>query len=557
MLPDESRKEIEEIISFLRPLELTYDNEYSTIQYVIDKVKSFIKRFDVPQPYKKSLEDYINASWIPEEEAIKNGFLVAENLDEFLKFKTKEESEENSVGDVSDNIDCKILFSVLHFSDLHFGEYSALTDEKRKGDFSNMFSNLRFKINSILNKNKINLVVISGDISSKTKLFVEEKIESYQEIPEYLHKFINIFTPKKIPILLAKGNHERKREDFHSLDIYKRIFNLVKNDLNIKLSRDFEKNLISYYIEPNHKFLFFTVDTTFSLSSAGNWKDANIDISIIDDLFEELKEEPNLEDYSICLITHHPLRKIPNNKSILAGLAERNIKTVFSGHVHEKDFQRINIPDSQYIIDNIIAGSPSLSKQRRDEENDWNLKSLQFNYYEVCRNSIQAYYYELDSNNFWKKRILHKEPNFSRKHIPIQSKIKEEKAEKFLKLVKLFDRLFYKRGKTASSFTQGILDDSELRDYFGISVENPQSTNLSNENVYFLDGDYYIIPNSVTLCRIDVNRIRQLITKNNADDENIKKVVGGFLRTILDSIGIENPEFDFKGRILDFDDFKL
>ncbi len=564
MLHNESREEIEKLISFLRPLKLIYNHEHSTIKYVIDKVESFIKRFDIPQPYKKNLEGYINTQWTPEDEAIKNSFLVAENLEEYLKFINKIESEEHSIENDSDTFESKILLSVLHFSDLHFGEYSAFTDEKRRGDFSNLFSNLKHKINSILSKNQINLVVISGDISSKTKFFIEEKMDVHQEIPEYLQKFINIFSSKKIPILLAKGNHEKTREDLHSFDIYKKTFNRLKDNFNIKLSRDFERNLISYYIEPNHKFLFFTVDTTFSLSSEENWKDANIDIATIDDFFEELREEPNLNliDYSIYLITHHPLRKIPNNKSIIAGLAERNITIVFSGHIHEKEFQIINIPDSEYKIYNIIAGSPSLSKQIRDEEDGWNLKSLQFNYYEVYRKSIQTYYFELDSNNLWKKRNLHKEPNFSRSHIktqdiPIQNKIKDKKIEKFLKLAKLLDRLFYKRGETASNFTQGIMDDPELRDYFGISIKNPQSTNLANENVYFLDGDYYIIPNSVTLQRTDVQPTHQLITKNNTNDENIKKVVGGFLRTILNSIGIKNLEINFKGRILDSDDFKL
>jgi len=559
MFHDESRKEIEKLISFLRPLNLEYNNEHSTIQYVIDKVESFIKRFDIPQPYKKNLEGYIKTPWIPEEEAIKYGFLVAENLEEYLKYITKNELGEHSVGNVSDIAESKILLSVLHFSDLHFGEYSAFTDEKRNGDFSNLFSNLKHKIKTILSENQINLVVISGDVSSKTKLFTEKNTDVNQEIPEYLQKFINIFASKKIPILLAKGNHEKNREDLNSLDIYNKIFSRLKNDLNNKLSRDFEKNLISYYIEPNHKFLFFTVDTTFSLSSEGNWKDASIEIATIDDFFEELSEEANLNllDYSICLITHHPLRKIPKNKSIIAGLAERNITIVFSGHIHEKEFQTINIPDSQYKIENIIAGSPSLSKQIRDEEDGWNLKSLQFNYYEVYRNSIQAYYFELDSNELWKKRILRKKPDFPRKQTPIQNKFKDKKVEKFLKLAKLLDRLFYKRGETASSFTQGIMNDPELRDYFGISIKNPQSTNLVDEHVHFLDGDYYIIPNSVTLRRTDVHPVHELITKNNADNETIKKVVGGFLRNILNSIGIENLETNFKGRILDSDDFTL
>lgn len=118
------------------------------------------------------------------------------------------------------------------------------------------------------------------------------------------------------------------------------------------------------------------------------------------------------------------------------------------------------------------------------------------------------------------------------------------------------DRLYYKRGKTAGAFTEAIIDDPELREYFGISFKNPQSTNLVDENVYFLDGDYYIIPNSVTLRRIDIDPVIELITKNNADYDNIKKVIGSFLYSISISIGIENLEVNFKGRILDSDDFK-
>jgi len=157
----------------------------------------------------------------------------------------------------------------------------------------------------------------------------------------------------------------------------------------------------------------------------------------------------------------------------------------------------------------------------------------------------------------WKKHSLcHQELDLSSSITQIE-KNKTKKSEKFLKLAKLLDRLFYKRGETASAFVQAIINDEELRDYFGISIKNPQSTNLANEKVFFLDGDYYIIPNSVTLRRIDVHPEIQLITKNNADDNNIKKVVGDFLRIILKSTVLDKIEDIFEGRILDSDDFKL
>ncbi len=540
MLSEKNKKEIRELISFLRPLELKYEYEASTIQYVIEKVESFITRFDIPQPYKENLEKYIKSGWFPEKEARNNGFLVAENLEEYLKFITKIESKQSGLENLSDKDESKILISVLHFSDLHFGEYSALIDESRKSDFSNLFSNFKHKLNLIIDTYQINLIVISGDISSKNRLIPEEKISKWMkikksvkkkqetqpldsEIPEYLLKFIDIFAFKNIPILLAKGNHDKNRGDNQNSDIFLTVFNKLRDHLNIKLSKDFEKNFISFFIEPNHKLLFFTIDTTFSLSPEGNWKDSNIDIATIDDFFKELKETHlNLKDYSIFLITHHPLAAIPNNKSVLAGLAERNINIVFSGHTHDKYCDPITIPDSTHVIHNYIAGSPTLSKEIRDEEKSWNLKSLQFNYYEVYDHSIQAYYYELDSNDLWRKHSLcHQEFDLSSSITQIE-KNKTKKSEKFLKLAKLLDRLFYKRGETASAFVQAIINDEVLRDYFGISIKNPQSTNLANEKVYFLDGDYYIIPNSVTLRRIDVHPEIQLITKNNADDNNIK-----------------------------------
>ncbi|MEJ2249471.1 MAG: metallophosphoesterase [Candidatus Lokiarchaeota archaeon] len=320
------------------------------------------------------------------------------------------------------------ILSILHFSDIHFGDDSAQVDETRKGDFSNLFANFKLKLNKIIEKEDINLILITGDISSKSSLFPKKKLsladkigkiirrkreDSFTSIklPEYLEEFIEIFSLKRIPILITIGNHDLIRKSNDRKRFYLLIYELLEDRLHVKKSKNFQENLINYYHLKEDKILFFSVDTTFSLSERGNWEDANIDLARIDNFFKEMNNQGyyDIENYLIFLITHHSLGDIPNNKSVLIGLAERNIKIVFSGHIHDRKKDLIDIPDSKYNLLNYIAGSPLISKKKREEGYGWNLKSLQFNHYKIYldgSSKLQAYYYELDSNDNWKRRDL-------------------------------------------------------------------------------------------------------------------------------------------------------
>lgn len=307
-------------------------------------------------------------------------------------------------------------FYVFHFSDLHFGKFNAAHDEQLKKNYSNFFFNLKTTIKKQLETRNVKLIIISGDYCSAND-FGESSVEINNSIfiPHDLIEFFKIFSENKTPIIISIGNHEinQKQQDYSARVS---LFLTVKENLNQYLSsnfsNDYKNNLINYVVFNEEKKIFFSSDSTFSLSEQGNWDNPNLDLEKIQKFFDELskKEQIKVEKYNKYLIIHHALNDIQNNRSILNALIEMNIHTVFSGHHHEKNCDILPIIGSDEVIHNFIAGSPLLSKKRRDETNDWNPKDLQFNCYKFSKSSTkipdQACYFRYNENGLWEPKLL-------------------------------------------------------------------------------------------------------------------------------------------------------
>jgi RIO-like serine/threonine protein kinase len=129
---------------------------------------------------------------------------------------------------------------------------------------------------------------------------------------------------------------------------------------------------------------------------------------------------------------------------------------------------------------------------------------------------------------------------------------REIKKSEFERLLNLFDKLYYNKGKTSSAFAQAIVKDKDMMKTFHITIRNPQRNYLDDECFDILGGDYYLIPNSITLRKIDENQKEiELITKNTATENNIKFVIEAFMEILYNSLKM-NIEINFRGRILNF-----
>ncbi|MFW9897562.1 MAG: hypothetical protein ACFFD7_17285, partial [Candidatus Thorarchaeota archaeon] len=115
----------------------------------------------------------------------------------------------------------------------------------------------------------------------------------------------------------------------------------------------------------------------------------------------------------------------------------------------------------------------------------------------------------------------------SLKQVDLSSKIKK----KLEQLRKLMFRLYTSGGRTSRSFVDRIYKDAEIQDYFGISVENDDDKPL-----YFLDGEYELIPNSITLKWLFDDNLPTIILNKNSSEEIINKILGKFFNRIKEYI---------------------
>lgn len=70
---------------------------------------------------------------------------------------------------------------------------------------------------------------------------------------------------------------------------------------------------------------------------------------------------------------------------------------------------------------------------------------------------------------------------------------------------KLLLRLYTSKGVINKAFAMDLLSDERYKKYLGISPGDKYGKALGDHEIYLLDGKYYIIPNSVTLRKLDTN----------------------------------------------------
>ena len=97
-LSEEEELEIRDFISLLQPIELTYNHEMNTINWGLNKVESFIHRFEIPEPYRSNLlreVDQLRAYPFFEDKVQNAFYLIADILEDYLKYIRRIEIKSN------------------------------------------------------------------------------------------------------------------------------------------------------------------------------------------------------------------------------------------------------------------------------------------------------------------------------------------------------------------------------------------------------------------------------------------------------------------------------
>ena len=106
-----------------------------------------------------------------------------------------------------------------------------------------------------------------------------------------------------------------------------------------------------------------------------------------------------------------------------------------------------------------------------------------------------------------------------------------EIQEAIFNFKKLLKRLYNSKGVIAKAFASDLLNDNKFKKYLGVSPGTRYGNSLGDHEIYILDGEYYIIPNSVTLRKIDTNRnYIDLLSMHSEESE---------FQSVLDSLNDE------------------
>ncbi|MFX0075510.1 MAG: metallophosphoesterase family protein, partial [Candidatus Hermodarchaeota archaeon] len=238
-------------------------------------------------------------------------------------------------------------FSILHFSDLHFGELSVQQMGKYKTSFDDFFYYFLKKVQGIIDDKSTDLVIISGDLTSRGK---KKDLHNH-----FLMKFLDVFIENKVPIITCNGNHDLSREKIElggQFDFYQEFINENKDRFQCELSKHFDINQISYVFLDSLNCLFFSINSCRNienrfLDSKNEIHDKDYtDVGIFSakelDLFlEEIRDKfgNRYHSMNIFLVSHHPMRRFSESIYSIKCLSERNISIVFSGHEHNYEFQ--------------------------------------------------------------------------------------------------------------------------------------------------------------------------------------------------------------------------
>lgn len=291
-------------------------------------------------------------------------------------------------------------FSILHFSDLHFGCYNRKCDENIAKESENFLLTFKDSIKKNIEKHNVILTIFSGDFCSTASFHgnSENKGIERQRIPEDLEAIFNLFHENEIPLVITPGNHEVNREQ-SAMSKRTPIFTAISKKLLEMGLIKCTKDQISYFIDDNFKVLFFSSDSTFSLTKEGNHEDANLDLNKIQEFLKKIAKEKNkdLSEYKKYLVTHHTFDNFKDPS--LYHLAHMDIYDVFSGHLHHPDHIQKSIPRTGKEIHNFVAGSPLLNYKRRNETHDQKALELSYNRYKFAKNTNNTALIE-----FWKCR---------------------------------------------------------------------------------------------------------------------------------------------------------
>ena len=157
-----------------------------------------------------------------------------------------------------------------------------------------------------------------------------------------------------------------------------------------------------------------------------------------------------------------------------------------------------------------------------------------------------------DSNNFDKflSKLMSIIGGEHREEPREQESVNQQVQEVFDKFKKLTIKLFKPTSQTGYAFASKLLRSEEMQEFFGISVRDKES--LDDQKIYFIDGFYYIIPNSKTLrIKNENGKDETLLTRNNLNqlsDDKKKEILNNFFMNIVryvkedsDNIIIHNP----------------
>jgi 3',5'-cyclic AMP phosphodiesterase CpdA/CheY-like chemotaxis protein len=253
----------------------------------------------------------------------------------------------------------KQLPTILHLSDIHFGAFHAFK-QFTKINIQEIFNSA---INIIRKNHKIDLLVSSGDLTSKGE---QDEFKSAKKFMEFLIREFNLSHDR---IIVVPGNHDifRKEEPGRRFDkfieflnnLYKsssysdlifnrypEIYDNKKKELSIN-SKDQEDDLL-YCICPIDELKIIIIGLNSVVSQEDNWEISQINarqLYRIDEKIEKLKFPR--KDYLRLAVMHHHLMAVPsvlddcqknrtvNNASlILHHFISQRINLILHGHTH-------------------------------------------------------------------------------------------------------------------------------------------------------------------------------------------------------------------------------
>lgn len=233
------------------------------------------------------------------------------------------------------------MYKIAHISDLHISrisfKISQIFSKRWLGNFNLLIKRKKFfeekiflDLLEILKEEKIDLIIVSGDISST----------SYQKEFETAKA---LFNSLKIKTLFLPGNHDNYTKKAYKNKLFYRYFENMENNKIFSLKKDKVEG-----IKLNDKWWYVALDTTCAtnlLSSRGHFSkkiDKNLNL-----LLQKINKDKN-----IILANHFPFietsfRKNLKGRDLLQETIKKhkNIKIFLHGHIHKKNiFMFKNMP---------------------------------------------------------------------------------------------------------------------------------------------------------------------------------------------------------------------